>query len=263
MNTPTEGVSVPDNSWDEKVARGRALVSEINDRKWELGDLANEVCPAAHGVHDGDLLGKFADQIGLSREAIKKYRQVASAWPEGTRVPSQTWTTHRLLHGKPDRFEIIKERTWTYNSLNERLGWLPNPSRVNKDTGEILDKTEAREFIRKAIASSHELAGTADQALEDRARRFRENRPAPTERRDNAHDDAMHLVWLLRKAHKALAEAVEYGQNIRGAGADAMVTGVNAEVAWIRAACDVLEAGANSGSLDEQIEAFLETEAGR
>lgn len=119
-----------DNTWDEKVARGRALVTEINDRKWELGDLANEVCPSAgRGAHNDGLLWRFAEEIGVTPSSLNEYRRVATAWPHPTRVGSQTWTTHRLLAEREDRHEIIAEQVWTYNSLSERLGRLPNPSR--------------------------------------------------------------------------------------------------------------------------------------
>ena len=120
-------------NWNEKVARGRRLVTEINDRKWELGDLANEVCPAGpHGAHD-DVLRDFADEIGVSRASLHTYRYVAAQWPDVTRVTSQTYTTHKMLAAREDRHEIIAEQVWTYNSLSIRLDRKPNPSRVTPD----------------------------------------------------------------------------------------------------------------------------------
>lgn len=124
-----------DNQWNEKVQRGRALVTEINDRKWELGDLANEVCPAGTpGAHD-ERLGQFADEIGVSRQTLNEYRTVAAAWGPSARAEGQTYTTHRMLAARDDRFDIIAEQTWTYNSLSDRLGRLPNPSRAMSPAG--------------------------------------------------------------------------------------------------------------------------------
>lgn len=149
-----------ENQWDEKVARGRALVTEINDRKWELGDLANEVCPATgNGVRNDDTLGKFADEIGLTRESLKKYRYVAARWAAGTRVPAQTWTTHRMLAERDDRFDVIAEQTWTYNSLSDRLGRLPNPSRQREP--QVAD----HEAMVEAIRANPETAKAAAAAL--------------------------------------------------------------------------------------------------
>lgn len=164
-----------DNQWIEKVARGRALVSEINDRKWELGDLANEVVPAAaNGVHNDGLLGEFASEIGITVDTLRKYRMVATSWPAGKRFPAQTWTTHMTLAAHPDRFDIIAERTWTYNSLSDRLGRLPNPSRVNRETGEILDDLTPSQ-VADAIKADPAIASTAAAALRDSGY----NEPAP------------------------------------------------------------------------------------
>lgn len=160
-----------DNTWDEKVKRGRALVTEINDRKWELGDLANEVCPASgDGVHNDDVLGRFADEIGISRQSLHTYRYVAAQWPAVTRVTAQTHTTHKMLAAREDRHEIIAEQVWTYNSLSERLGRLPNPSRISEaqqagfDEGQTADEVQAEAMV-EAIRTNPDIALAAARAL--------------------------------------------------------------------------------------------------
>lgn len=160
-----------DINWDEKVQRGRALVTEINDRKWELGDLANEVAPASTvGVSNDGLVQRFADEIGVSANTLREYRRVSAAWANATRVAFQTWTTHRMLAEREDRFAIIAEQTWTYNSLSERLGRLPNPSRISDaqqagfDAGQTADEIEADAMV-EAIRTNPEIALAAARAL--------------------------------------------------------------------------------------------------
>lgn len=253
-------------TWDDKVARGKRLVAEIGDRKWELGDLANEVCPAgANGAHD-DRLRKFADEIGLNPATLNGYRSVAAAWRPSARAEGQTWTTHARLAGRDDRFEIIAEQTWTYNSLYERLGRLPNPSRVNRETGEIEESTPSPQVVREAIKSDPKIASAADQALEERHTEWKKQRPTPQHKPDterDAYNDASALMIKLRAAHRALADAAMYAQNVRGLGADELRSSVMSEVEWIRGVCDVLEVGANGGPLDSQLQDLLDAEAGR
>lgn len=113
----------------EDVERGTELVSNIGDSKWELGDLANQVCPATNGDKEGRL-ERFADAIDVSFHTLRSYRSVASAWPLATRVAS-SWTVHRELASNPDRFDIISEQPfnqdgvtcdrWTLRGIRHRL----------------------------------------------------------------------------------------------------------------------------------------------
>lgn len=167
-------------NWNEKVQRGRRLVTEINDRKWELGDLANEVCPAVSvGTTDNGRLWEFADEIGISPSALHNYRHVATQWPIVTRVTNQTWTTHRMLATRDDRHEIIAEQVWTYNSLSERLGTKPNPSRVKPDPEpevegratsglpSMLSEALASDESREALMRTPEVRRVAREAISD------------------------------------------------------------------------------------------------
>lgn len=231
-------------NWNEKVARGRRLVTEINDRKWELGDLANEVCPAGpHGAHD-DVLRDFADEIGVSRASLHTYRYVAAQWPDVTRVTSQTYTTHKMLAAREDRHEIIAEQVWTYNSLSIRLDRKPNPSRVTPDhepgnevrqsvhglpsmlsealssegSKEALMRTpETRRMVREALSDpqtakdilkDRRIATAAERAMqsnEDEAETRAESEPT-AKRFKNAERHA-RFQSLLSKANLALRDA--------------------------------------------------------
>jgi len=231
-------------NWNEKVARGRRLVTEINDRKWELGDLANEVCPAGTpGAHD-ERLWLFADEIGIRPATLNEYRTIAAAWSPSARAEGQTWTTHRMLAAREDRHEIIAEEVWTYNSLSRRLGMKPNPSRVIADPApndegskgvpglpsmltealssegskEALMRTpETRRVIREALSDpqtakdilkDRRVATAAERAMqsnEDEAETRAESEPT-TKRFKNAERQARFQA-LLSKANLALRDA--------------------------------------------------------
>lgn len=276
-----------DNSWNDQIARGRRLVSEIGDRKWELGDLANEVCAAgANGVHNDDLLGKFASGIGITPSSLREYRRVAAAWPAATRVAAQTWTTHRILSDDEARFEIIAEQTWTYNSLSERLGRLPNPSRVNRGTGEIirepepthrpsaqvaisealasssqteslLNSPETTRLVRAAIEQNPSVAIEARKALDEKY----ENAPKPiTQPEPSPTDDALDLVVEFRKLHRGVDQIVQLVNEGRAVVSSGTRDAILREVKWLRTALGYIEDGVSSDSLEKEIAVFLESQ---
>lgn len=93
-------------TWEELIAEGRTLVKDLNQRRWELGDLALEIAPmgASHAHNDAEVkLARFATEIGLELRPVEQYRQVAMAWPQSTRVPSASWSVHREMMSDPDR----------------------------------------------------------------------------------------------------------------------------------------------------------------
>lgn len=218
-----------DNQWDDRVARGRALVTEINDRKWELGDLANEVCPAgANGVHNDDLLGRFAAEIGTTANTLRDYRRVAGAWPAAARAAAQTWTTHRMLAERDDRHEVIAEQTWTYNSLSARLDRLPNPSRkfteaasAGAAAAEAQETPEAKREQFRALASDpdvvsdaatrHVVAAKVERASERSdfaAKNARADDRADADRKTRGDVRAIVADGLLVTAKRKIREAV-------------------------------------------------------
>lgn len=115
---------------NEDVERGQTLVSAIGDNKWELGDLANQVCPATNGDMSGRLT-RFAEAIDVGAAALSSYRTVASAWPELSTRGESSWTVYRELASHPDRHDIITEQPfdqdgvkcdrWTLRGIRRRL----------------------------------------------------------------------------------------------------------------------------------------------
>ena len=246
------------DSWSEKVERGRALVSEINDRKWELGDLAVEVCPAgSNGIHNDGVLEKFATEIGIAVRTLRVYRLTSAAWPADTRVSAQTWTTHRDLMARDDRFDIIAEQTWTYNSLNARLGRLPNPSRVNKDTGEIVE-TPTAGAVREAIKADPTIAREAMKALDQR---YDESPKPIAPRPSTTQDDGADLVWEFRNLHKGVDRIVQLVNDGKAVVSDSTRDSILREVKWLRTALGYIEDGVASDDLAAELASFLQEQA--
>lgn len=110
----------------EDIAHGRQLVDSLTDCKWELGDLALEVCPPdPNGSHDRRL-ARFAAEIDLKPNTLRTYRYVAFQWPELDARTSGSWSVYKELAGRDDRFDIIAERDhWTVDALRVRLDLKP------------------------------------------------------------------------------------------------------------------------------------------
>lgn len=268
-NKKKEVVQVSHRTWKDNAVEFAAL---DRGEGWQFAILV--ACSVEKGVgqnvrgsrlHDrGDekaSAAKFAEVAGVGDSRVLRYYD---AWQDAA---AKGWVPDAASLSPDDVHNIaVPDQPWRAKDggvydASRTGGQINNTEQIAAKAAR--DPEYAKRLMSSTIKSSPIAAAAADQALEDRAREFRSQRPKPVERHDNAADDALHLIFLLRKAHKALAEAVEYAQNIRGAGADSLVAGVTAEVEWIRAACDALQEGANNGSLDEQIEAFLASETGR
>ncbi|MFD7015370.1 DUF6192 family protein [Streptomyces sp. NPDC059928] len=74
-----------------------------------LGDLTLDVAPLNDPLAQlGGKLTGFAEAIGISPDALSRYRHVAAAWPETRRCPEASWSVHAILASHPDRFELVK-----------------------------------------------------------------------------------------------------------------------------------------------------------
>ena len=248
-----------DKEWDEKdVELGRQLVAAQEDAAWALGDLANKVCPAGPtGIYDEGRLQTFADTIGASRTSLLAYRRVAAAWPASTRVEAQTFTTHKMLAAHPDRFEILAEQTWTYNSLADRLGRLPNPSRVNRETGEILDDLTPAQ-VHQAIKRDPAIAQQARKALDERY----DDSPKPISPAvPSVADDAADLVHEFRDLHKGVDRIVQLVNSGKAVVNDSTRDAILREVKWLTTALGYIQDGVTSNSLEAEIASFLQEQS--
>jgi hypothetical protein len=107
------------------IELGQTLVADIGRSKWELGDLANRVCPATNGDKEGRLT-RFAAEIDLVSHTLSNYRMVSAAWPELRLRNRGSWSVYKELTSHPDRYDILAERDhWTVDALRERLDRRP------------------------------------------------------------------------------------------------------------------------------------------
>ena len=115
-------------SWEEIMSEARAAVQALdeNDRtirsayQWRIGDLLLEAIPVGKQggapTGAGEKLQRAADDLGMAYKTVRWHRQVASKWPKEHRESRCTFSVHRALSGRPDRFDLIKvaaEECWS------------------------------------------------------------------------------------------------------------------------------------------------------
>jgi hypothetical protein len=92
-------------SWDELVEAG---LMTISNHQWKLGDLAREV-ETNYGENS---LAKYATALNMEYNTLRRYRDVAKAFPESaTRVAD--WSVCRELAAQSDRVELVASKQWT------------------------------------------------------------------------------------------------------------------------------------------------------
>lgn len=168
------------------VAAGRAAREQADGVHWTEGDLALQIevlrpedrprDPETGKIIEGQVgqIRRYAEDIGVEYDTLKKYRATAEAWPPETRAPSVSWAIHRTLNAQPDRFDLIHERMTVRearaiirqrNSANTggRPGWfelLGQAADSLKVADKQIDKFEA---AVGDVAVRPELAAKADQ----------------------------------------------------------------------------------------------------
>lgn len=107
-------------SYEGLVEAGRAAREQGDNVQWTEGDLALQVdgLPIDARPRDPETwlfiedeakaLKRYAEDVGVAYATLKRYRQVASAWPKSTRSTSTPWHVHRALVAQEDRFDLIR-----------------------------------------------------------------------------------------------------------------------------------------------------------
>lgn len=185
-------------SWNELIAAGEELKvmedridAEAGNVRWLWGDLALEVAPmGANGEHTGatDRLRKYADELDVSFESLRQYRNVADKWPAGMRVPAQPWVVHQMIAARDDREEIIanpvdvrtgeKVERWTYRGMQRFMGNKTSPhyqappttaeERIEYALSLLEDETVADE-VRSVLDAPRSEPITSPQAKPERS----------------------------------------------------------------------------------------------
>lgn len=99
--------------WDGLVDLGRKIAYA---GQWVLGDLACQV-EISYG---GSNLQRYAGDIGIDYDTLRRYRHVSAAFPAGI-VPRGThpWSVYRELAAEDDRLELISGDTMTVRRAQE------------------------------------------------------------------------------------------------------------------------------------------------
>ena len=214
-------VEIGSPRWAELVARGKRDVAREREARFDLGDIALEIAPMGESHANNDAEAKlrvFAEEIGVSYDALEQYRKVAHAWPEGTRVPSASWTTHRALASHPRRFELIRpgmtstealrlrgHKTW---GVGETADKVEQARRLLEDR-EVVEAVLATDDARTPGSVTARIVGNVTAALERNRERDRQR----TERSDTADPivrriDGQRALLDLTEACDRFAETV-------------------------------------------------------
>ena len=108
--TDTTGAPADIINYDEAVREGRKILARIEDAERDqlrLGELADKLEPK----YKDRTLAKFANEIGVAKCTLDRYRTVYRAWA-GKLAPgpnSISYAVLRELATHPDREEIIRE----------------------------------------------------------------------------------------------------------------------------------------------------------
>jgi hypothetical protein len=220
--------------WQDLVAEGRRLVKMEGEVRWKLGDLALEAVPLTppqtpnSAAQVTERLERFADELDLNLSSLKQYRQVAGRWPEETRVPGVSWSVHRVLSSREDRFDLIRSRTtWKKSDAQEVIGIkTDHDSRMHRLTpAQIVEAVRSNpDFARALARHTDTLAAIEDYGIEARAEKHQEIEAEHDRRRKGIQDAAADharkwnddlALTELRTAVDALGAAImlkeEYG----------------------------------------------------
>lgn len=246
----------------EEVKKAKELITVQRNVQWALGDLTLGFAPMDLGPSP-DVLTAFAEEIDYPLDNLVVFRNVAAAWPLDKRRDDVSYTVHRDIQRREDRFELIWQEKWTATTLRMFLGQGAAQSRLSrKDLHDTLTESEKQavaakyisENTEKFIASNPEAArkimatagAMGDQARDDDRKKAGFNT-------QEAGDDLptyMHMMNRgLRQRLQALASRDNVADYVKG-GAIVQTQNIEATLGWLRT-------WAEGGDLMADLESFL------
>ncbi|MEW2388730.1 DUF6192 family protein [Streptomyces venezuelae] len=168
------------DEWQAYVEKGRRLVKQITEAKFELGDTLTEMLDSPSRTGEVETITRaYAEQIDANPSTLLHYRYVAKAWPVAMRRLDVSWSVHARLAAEPDRFRMIRDEPpdpinpeesvpWTEDEALRARHFMPaHPKtpveRIAKVKHILRDTDEAAE----AIAQLAERTEVIDTAIED------------------------------------------------------------------------------------------------
>jgi hypothetical protein len=134
------------------IERGKALVADLSNNQYALGDLASKIDKR----YGDDTLGEFAEAIGISYNTLKGYRYV---W--------RKWNDSKV---KPRNFSVAKALA-SYKNKDQYIKQYPNATEEEARAYVKKERKEAREKKEKDM-SDGEKKGVKFGNWEKRAQRL-------------------------------------------------------------------------------------------
>jgi hypothetical protein len=210
---------------------------------------------------------EFAERASTSTDRVLRYYNAwqdaaAKGWVQDAEQLRPEHAHDLPLPDKPWR----SKEGGVYSDRSKSGGQINDVSQIADKAAR--DPQYAQRVVREVAKASPQATAAARQALDEQWEESRQH--SELRRLDRAHADSQHdaaadtlsLIVKMRAAHRALADAMTLAQDVRGPGADKMREAVHVEVDWIRGACEVIEAGVDGGSMDDQLRELLDAEAG-
>jgi hypothetical protein len=205
----------PEAAPDEKkfwaaVNEAKKLLTEIDDRWWRLGELADGV----ETVYGEKKLAKFANELKLSPCTVERHRDVFRAW-RGNAAPGresfpQSYSVARELQALDDRFDLIEANpNITKREASDlRLMRAGKPRRKKKQKGDWLGNNAESDF--KHV---HELANKIISAT-----KIVDSEIKPDLEQELADVAEVGKAWLptMRKASEQLIKFVNLCEILAG-----------------------------------------------
>ncbi|MGW1278871.1 DUF6192 family protein [Streptomyces tsukubensis] len=291
--------------YDALVAEDRKLVLDETKIQFKIGDDALEIEPMR--PHGGSLpatgeepfgvremLEMFADDIDVSYNQVRIYRQTASRWPREHRAQGVSFDIHRILEKLDDRFKKITDppphpRTgklqWSGNGARRLVGWQVDTPRTAQEKVEAIHDLAANDqvaaqvatdFLRRPEVAFHAAGDRTARHLFNKAQNDRwqqaeksvadpldpreENPVAPAIR---AIDRTLEFLDLVGACHKFLALVNRLVPLMRDRTlAPDVQEIIGHNISRIRAACDWVEHAISTGEtdMDEELAKLLRGE---
>jgi hypothetical protein len=120
-----------DYELEDLITIGQELREKKDNISWEMGDLAIEVTRS----YGPKALEAFSKGVGIQLSTIRRYRDVAKAYPVDFRqeVAMLSWSHFRTVAARDDRFELLKrahDENWSIDKMM---------AMVQKDQTKVID----------------------------------------------------------------------------------------------------------------------------
>jgi hypothetical protein len=105
------------DEWESLISSGMEARSRKDESQWELGEIASRVT----SKYGKEGLDKFANEVGLTRNSLYRYRDVWRGWQGKKIISAMSFSHHKIALGSEDPEKLI-EMAYENNWSCERLG---------------------------------------------------------------------------------------------------------------------------------------------